>query len=272
MRKNEVARSHSSKKLLWFILPLVLLAVLISGGFSLSRTNAAPAAATPSPLNGRYIFHAITQDGPRAGLSIHGSLALTSLQEGVVGRVGTLCQSTLDPRGCTIVTGTVDDNAVTLVIHATATFPSISLNGVFEPIRGEHGAIRGTFSFGTGEQQSTGSWIARVAGHVPTADGIWHISGHVTLGPDTGRMFFRGTLDLVQTASNSLVGMYCPERHGAQCVSVVGENRNGYVFIYVDNPVAFKLRGTFRSLNQLVGTVEVFNSADRGVWSASRIA
>ncbi|MDQ2715611.1 MAG: hypothetical protein M3Z08_11945 [Chloroflexota bacterium] len=273
MSKSVFTRPRSSKRLTWLILPLLLLAVLISGGFSLSRSNAAHAAATLSPLNGRYIFHAITLDGPQAGLSIHGSLALTSLQEGVVGRVGTLCLSTLDPRGCALVTGSTPDNVnVTLTVHSTTNFPTIDLTGTFDHGISEHGAIRGTFSFGYGAHQSVGDWVAHVAGRVPTVDGGWHISGRVTTGPDTGHIFFRATLALVQTSSNSLVGIYCPERHGAACIPVLGENRSGYVFLYVGDPVMFKFRGTFRSMNQLLGNVEVFNSADRGVWSAERIA
>ena len=270
-------RRHRLNWLAWVFVPLLLLGIIATGSFTLLSTHAAP--APNSQLSGSYALRAVTTSGPQKGLYITGILGLSVSQTTITGIARSL--SYAPSSDFVKVTGsTPDDVHVTFTIVAIphVKIPAINLAGTFQTSNGGRGSFtgfKGTFSFGTGLQTSSGTWEG-IVGTNPTASGTWHIFLLVQKGQDKDTAY-HGVLTLTQGSGTKVTGTFCPT-HGS-CTPVKGTNTYGFVLLDLGIPATFVLRGTFTPpppgfTGRMNGTFYMpgkgsGNQNDRGYWVAT---
>lgn len=263
--------------LAWIFVPLLLLGIIATGWFTLLSTHAAP--VPNSPLSGSYALRAVTTSGPQKGLYITAIVGLSVSQSSITGYARSL--SYAPSSDFVKVTGsTPDDVHVTFTIAAVPhiKIPAINLAGTYQMSNGGRGSFtgfKGTFSFGTGAQTSSGTWEG-IAETSPVASGTWHIFLLVQKGQDKGTAY-HGVLTLTQGSGTKITGTFCPT-HGS-CVTVKGTNTYGYVVLDLGTPAAFVLHGAFTTpppgfTGRMNGTFYMpgkgsGNQNDRGYWVAN---
>jgi hypothetical protein len=282
MGYDPLAKPRRMNKLVWFVLPLLVIAALVVGGFSMSRANA---AESTSPLSGLYYLRAIVTSGPYTGMYLTGGLSLTINGNGNV--KGAVCGLKISEQRCSSVvgTGTTDGSIINFAVThlkgrnlhgpGLVTLPAGSFSGGYLATAGKRGGFDGyigTFILGT----SSGTWEARV-GVAPrlsswNTSSSWNVYGKVLSGPDKGHMF-HGVLTLTETKNGHLTGTYCAR---GVCFAVTGgRDLNGYIYFYVDvhinisGPQIIRLRGMVMGggTSRLSGQFETLNKSwDRGYW------
>jgi hypothetical protein len=237
-------RQHSFNWIAWVLLALLLLAISIASTFTLFSSHAAP--APDAVINGSYALRATTTSGPQKGLYITGILGLTVSQATITGVARGL--SYAHSSEYAKVTGSTPDNIhVALTINAiphVKKIGAITLAGIFQMNSGHKGSFtgfKGTYSFGTGSNTSSGTWEA-ILETSPTANGTWHVYLVVLNGLNKGTTY-HGVLTLTQGSGSKITGTFCPT-HGS-CIPVKGTNRYGFVLLDLGSPASFVLRGIF---------------------------
>jgi hypothetical protein len=236
-------RQRSFNRIAWVLLPLLLLAISIASTFTLFSSLAAP--APDAVINGSYALRATTTSGPQKGMYITGILGLTVSQATITGVARGL--SYAHSSEYAKVTGSTPDNIhVALTINAIShvKIGAITLAGIFQMNSGHRGSFtgfKGTYSFGTGSNTSSGTWEA-ILGTNPTANGTWHVYLVVLNGLNKGTTY-HGVLNLVQGTGSKITGTYCPT-HGS-CIPAKGKNSYGFVLLDLGSPSSFVLRGIF---------------------------
>lgn len=236
-------RQHSFNWIAWVLLPLLLLGISVASTFTLFSTHAAPAPNTV--LNGSYALRATTISGAQKGLYITGIIGLSVSQSTITGIAGGLsyAHSSDDAK---IIGSTPDNIHVALTINAIphVKIGAISLAGVFQTNsdhRGSFTGFKGTYSFGTGSNTSSGTWEA-ILETSPTANGTWHVYLVVLNGQNKGATY-HGVLTLAQGSRSKITGTFCPN-HGS-CIPAKGKNNYGFVLLDLGSPTSFVLRGIF---------------------------
>lgn len=226
MGNTQLAEPRRFSRLVWFVMPLLLIAALVVGGISISGVHA---AGSNSPLNGFYNFRAIVSAGPATGLYLTGEMSLT-INGGNVN--GSVCGLRISQMHCTFMTGkgTSSGSSIHFALSHLINFSSDSFSGAYQTTAGQlHGfnGFGGTFTLGT----SSGTWQARI-GSAPVLSNSWNFFGIITKGPDLNRQF-HGVLTLSEEANGKLTGTYCPE-HMRSCAAVIGGRDNyGHFFFYI---------------------------------------
>jgi hypothetical protein len=270
LQKSHHEKLHRSNRVAWIMPCLLLLAILLTGGFALLGAHASPAT---SSLNGRYNFRGATLAGPLAGLYLTGSLAI-KVDTGTGSIAGNICGFKIAPNTCTSVSGsTPDEIHVNLTFQHVNRYPNIVLTGLYQASAGNRGGFDGfvgTYTMGA----SSGKWEAAV-GTILEVSGSWNLYGIVHSGPNNLQQF-HGVLTLLESSSNHrITGTYCPGGGGSCVVVTGGRDLYGNFFFYVDVSALnhlLRLRGTFvsGSASRISGIFYSLGTTppttDRGYW------
>ena len=263
----QLAEPQRFKKLVWFTMPILLLAALAIGGITI---NGAHAANSNSPLSGTYNLRAIVKAGPATKLYLTGEMSLNIDGSGNI--KGAMCGLKISEQRCSSVTGstTINGSSMHLSISHLKGFSTDLFSGAYQSTAGKRGGFNGftgLFTLGT----SSGTWEAR-SGTTPVLSNSWNVFGVVQKGPDVGQQF-HGKLTLSEGNNGVLKGSYCPGNGGSCSTALGGRDRYGYIYFYVDVSAfnqTIRLRGTVVSGNagRISGQFESLNPkiGDRGYW------